>query len=104
MKPEARSQLEAAIKTTGEEEEHYRQEKKEIEQAAKKLEAERDVNRDKDPCFDYAEVLLQIAIVLASISILAGSPLMFYFSPGTAIPGTLLSINGFFLIVHIPFL
>jgi hypothetical protein len=104
MKPEARSQLEAAIKATGEEEERYRQEKKEIEQAAKKLEAERDVNRAKDPYFDYAEVLLQIAIVLASISILAGSPLMFYFSLGTAILGTLLSINGFLLIVQIPFL
>jgi hypothetical protein len=104
LKPELRSKMEAALKKIGEEEDRYRQEKQDIEQAAKKLEAQRDLNRDKDPYFDYGEVLLQIAIVMATISIIATSPLMFFFSLGLAILGTLLSINGFFLIVQIPFL
>jgi hypothetical protein len=104
LKPELRSKMEAILEKIGEEEERYRQEKQDIEMAAKKLEAQRDLNRDKDPYFDYAEVLLQIAIVMATISIIATSPLMFFFSLGLAILGTLLSINGFFLIVQIPFL
>jgi hypothetical protein len=78
--------------------------KKEIEQEAKKLEHERDVNAAKDPYFDYVEVLLQIAIVMASISIIATSPMLFYFALGTATIGTLLSINGFLLLVNVPFL
>ena len=104
LKPETRQQMEEMLKKLSAEEERYRDEKKDIEQEAKKLERERDVNRAKDPYFDYAEVLLQISIVMASISILATSPKMFYFALGTAILGTLLSINGFLLLVSIPFL
>jgi hypothetical protein len=103
LKPEARQQMEEMLKKLSVEEERYRDEKKDIEQAAKKLEHERDVNRAKDPYFDYAEVLLQISIVMASISILATSPKMFFFALGTAILGTLLCINGFLLLVSITF-
>jgi hypothetical protein len=104
LKPEARQQMEEMLKKLSDEEERYRIEKKDIEQAAKKLEHERDINRAKDPYFDYAEVLLQIAIVMASISIIASSPRMFFFALGTAILGVLLCINGFTLLVSIPFL
>ena len=86
-----------------EEEARYSAEKKEIEKEAKKLEHERDVNRDKDPYFNYGEVLLQIAIVMASVSILSGSRLVFYFALVSAILGTFFSLNGFFLIFRIPF-
>lgn len=103
LKPEAKQQMEEMLKKLSAEEERYRNEKKDIEQEAKKLERERDVNRAKDPYFDYAEVLLQIAIVMASISIIASSPRMFFFALGTAILGTLLCINGFLLLVAIPF-
>jgi hypothetical protein len=103
QKLEVRQQMEEMLKKLSAEEERYRNEKKEIEQAAKTLEHERDVNRAKDPYFDYAEVLLQIAIVLASISIIASSPRMFFFALGIAILGTLLCINGFLLLVSIPF-
>lgn len=99
-----RQQMEEALKQIAGEEERYRIEKKDIEQAAKKLEHERDINRAKDPYFDYAEVLLQIAIVMASISIIASSAMMFFFALGAAILGALLSVNGFFLLVHLPFL
>jgi hypothetical protein len=78
--------------------------KKDIEKEARKHEAERDVNRDRDPYFDYAEVLLQIAIVCSSVAILAASRAMFWFSSTIAALGLLLTINGFGLFVRIPFL
>jgi hypothetical protein len=78
--------------------------KKDIEKDARKLEHERDVNRDKDPYFDYAEVLLQIAIVSASVSILSASRPMFWFSMALAAVGALLTVNGFTLLVKVPLL
>ena len=103
MKPEAREKLESMLKNMVEEETKYGTEKKEIEKEAKKLEHERDLNRSKDPYFDYGEVLLQIAIVMASISIISGSRPVFYFALVSAILGTLFSLNGFLLIFRIPF-
>jgi hypothetical protein len=103
MKPEAKERVEAVLKKMAEEEARYSAEKEEIEKEAKKLEHERDVNRDKDPYFDYGEVLLQIAIVMASVSILSGSRPVFYFAIVSACLGTFFSLNGFFLIFRIPF-
>lgn len=82
----------------------YAAEKLEIEQGAKKLEAQRDVGIAKDPYFDYAEVLLQIAIVMASISILSGSRPVFGVSILCAITGALLCLNGYLLLVKLPFM
>ena len=93
----------AVAQKLAEEEKRYNTEKKEIELAAKKLEAERDVNRDRDPYFDYAEVLLQIAIVCASISILSSSRPMFWFSMALALIGAGLTMNGFLLFAKVPF-
>ncbi len=104
MKPEVREKVEALIKKMSEEEARYNAEKKEVEKEAKKLEHERDVNRVKDPYFDYGEVLLQIAIVMASVSILSGSRQVFYFALGAAVLGAISSLNGFLLIFRIPFL
>jgi hypothetical protein len=103
MKPDAKKQIESMVKRMAEEEARFGAEKKAIEEEAKKLEHERDVSRNKDPYFDYAEVLLQIAIVMASISILSGSRLIFYFAIIGASLGTLFSINGYLLIFRIPF-
>ena len=103
MRPEVKERVEATLKKMMEEEARYSAEKKEIEKEAKKLEHERDVYRDKDPYFDYGEVLLQIAIVMASVSILSGSRPVFYFAILSACLGALSSINGFFLIFRIPF-
>src|SRR5207245_1515956 len=58
----------------------------------------------KDPYFDYAEVLLQIAIVMASIAILASSRPLFFFSLGLAGLGAFLTLDGFMLFLKIPFL
>jgi hypothetical protein len=103
MKPDAKKQIESMVKRMAEEEARFGAEKKAIEKEAKELEHERDVNRNKDPYFNYAEVLLQIAIVMASISILSGSRLVFYFAIIGASLGTLSSLNGYLLIFRIPF-
>ncbi len=104
VKPEVNQKLEALLKKLTEEEARYNNEKKEIEGEAKKLEHERDVNRARDPYFDYAEVLFQIAIVMASVSILSASRTVFSFSMVSALLGAILSLNGFFLIFQVPFL
>jgi len=103
MRPEAKSKYETLLKSFEVEEERYRVEKGKIGEEAKHCETTRDVNRQKDPYFDFAEVLLQIAIVLASISILSGIRLVFYFSIGAAVIGSVLSINGFSMLFQIPF-
>lgn len=101
---EAREHYEKLRERMEKEENRYKSEKKEIEREARNLEQERDRNRDKDPYFDYAEVLLQIAIVMATVAILASSAPMYLFSMVLATVGGVLSLNGFTLLVKIPFL
>ncbi len=103
MKPEAKKRYEAMLRDMHAEEARYGEEKKIIEDEAKHLEAERDKYLSKDPYFDYAEVLLQISIVMASISILAASRQIFYFALVSASLGTLLMLNGYLLIFKLPF-
>jgi hypothetical protein len=104
IKGEAREKRDDLYKTITEEEKRFRTEKKEIEKEARRFEHERDLNMKKDPYFDYAEVLLQIAIVMSSISILAGSRPIFFMSCLSAFFGTVLTFNGFLLLFRIPFL
>ena len=103
LKGAEREKFETLVRKFADEEKRMNADKKEIEPKAKAAEALRDRNQKKDPYFDYAEVLLQIAIVTASISILSTSRPMFWFSLVLAISGTLLSANGFTLLVHLPF-
>src|SRR5262245_59577485 len=104
IRPDAREKLEALAKTFGEEEKRYAAEKKDIEQDAKKLEVARDKNAARDPYFDLADVFLQIAIVMSSVSILSKSRPVFYFSLVLALIGTTLAINGYVLVFHLPWL
>jgi hypothetical protein len=103
MKPEAKKRYEAMLKDMRAEATRYGEEKKEIEKEAKQLEAERNKSLSKNPYFDYAEVLLQISIVMASISILAGSRQVFYFAIVSASLGTILMLDGYLLIFKLPF-
>jgi len=104
MRPVAKKKYENMLKDMKAEEVRYNEEKKKIEAAARHLEAERDKNQNKDPYFDYAEVLLQISIVLASISILAVSRPVYYFAICSASLGTLMMLNGYLLLFRLPFL
>jgi hypothetical protein len=104
LKGAERAKLEALARKLAEEEKRYNSEKKDIEKEAKKLEAERDRHRSRDPYFDFAEVFLQIAIVTASVSILAGSRQMFWFSLVLAVLGAALTVNGVAQVFTLPFL
>jgi len=104
MPSDVQRKTEALLGQVTEEEKRYEAEKREIEKEAKNLEHERDLNRTKDPYFDFAEVLLQIAIVMASISILADTPALYHFSLFLASLGGFLVLNGYLLLVRLPFL
>ena len=102
MKPEARARAEALLRKFGDEEKRYNTSKEPIKVEAETLEHERDRARRRLFNFEYAEVFLQIAIVLASVSILAVSRLMFSVSLVAAVAGAALAANGFLLLVTLP--
>ena len=104
MTAEGRQKAQAALKKAEEERDRFNAEKKDIEQLARKHEALSALSQAKDPYFDFAEVLLQISIVMASVALLASSRRMLVFAVVAAVVGGLLSLNGFLMLVEIPFL
>ncbi len=109
MPEAARTKIEDRIKRYRERVDRYESDpstgdgKKELLAKAKEFEAKRDHAAERDPNFDFAEALFQIAIVLGSVSIVAASRPLVHLSGILAIAGTLLMINGYFLLVHLPF-
>ena len=104
LKGAERAKIEALAAKFAEEEKRYNVEKKEIEAEAKKLEATRDHRRERHPYFEFGEVLLQIAIVSASVSILSTSRPMFWFSLILALIGVAFAVNGFVPLFKLPVL
>lgn len=102
--PAQRAKFEALARRYADEEQRMASDKRQIEKDARKAEQERDRNRARDPYFDYAEVLLQIAIVTPSVSILSTSRPMFWFSLVLAGLGVFLTFDGFTLAVPLPIL
>ena len=78
--------------------------KKELIAKAKDYEAKRDHALKQDPYFDYAEALLQIAIVLISVAIIAEIGWLVAIGGALGVVGTLLMVNGYLLLVEVPFL
>jgi Domain of unknown function (DUF4337) len=78
--------------------------KKELLTRAREHEQKRDRALKQDPYFDYAEALLQIAIVLVSVAIVADQVWLSYIGGGLGIIGALLMLNGYLLLVELPFL
>jgi Domain of unknown function (DUF4337) len=76
--------------------------KKELLARARDHTAKRDRALKQDPYFDYAEALLQIAIVLISVSLIADAVWLAFFGGGLGIIGALLMVNGYLLLVEIP--
>ncbi len=71
--------------------------RKQLTARAKDFEAQRERAQKQDPNFDFAEALFQIAIVLASVAILATSRLVLRGSLAVGALATLLMLNGYFL-------
>jgi len=70
---------------------------------AKAVETQRDLAMRRDPYFDLSQAFLQIAIVLASVAIISSGNMLLMGSLALAVLGTLLGLNGFALLVPIPF-
>jgi hypothetical protein len=73
--------------------------KKEIKQRAQSFEGAFDQASERDNNFDLAEVFLQLALVLGSVAILALSRWVLIVSAATGLLGSLLTLNGFLLLV-----
>lgn len=76
----------------------------ELFKSGKAVEVMRDAALAQDPYFDYGQALLQIAIVLASVAIIAGGSMLLGLSFVLGGLGALLTLNGFLMVVAIPFI
>ncbi len=74
-----------------------REGKKELMAIARDHEQQRDTALRRDPWFDYAEALLQIGIVLASIAIITASGGLLYCSIAAGLVGAFSTLNGYLL-------
>ncbi len=106
----ARKQIEDTIKryraisARYESEPDTKEGRKELIARAKEKEKARDTAQRKDPYFDFAEALIQIAIVLASVSLITRTSLLLIVSFAMSGLGIFLSANGFLLFVKLGFL
>lgn len=75
----------------------------ELWEKGKSLEKDRDIALTRDPYFDYGEALLQIAIVLASVSIISGGNFLLVVSMALGTLGFISTIGGFTLAFPMPF-
>jgi hypothetical protein len=103
---ELKAKAEAYRKTSAryESEPESNEGKKELLRQAKEFEEKRDQALKQDPYFDYAEALLQIGIVLISVSIVSSFPLLAFGGGALGVIGTLLMLNGYTLAVEIPWI
>ena len=76
--------------------------KKQTQAQAKHFEALRDDARERNEFFDYAQMLLQLAVVLGSVSILALSRPLLLAAFALGCGGLALVVNGFLLVVTLP--
>jgi Domain of unknown function (DUF4337) len=73
--------------------------RKQLSARAQDFEKQREEASKRDPNFDFSEALFQIAIVLASVAILADSRLVLRLSLVMGAAATLLMLNGYFLLL-----
>ncbi len=77
--------------------------KRQLRAQAQSYEAAREVASEQDNSFDLAEVLLQLALVLGSVAILALNRPILLLAGILGLLGTLLTLNGFLLLFSLPF-
>ncbi len=76
--------------------------KRQLRAQAEAFEAQRERASQQDSNFDMAEVLLQLALVLGSVAILAVNRWILFMSILLGSVGTLLTANGFWLLFALP--
>lgn len=104
LTPEATAKLDKSMDRVKKKIDAYKTDKDEIMAEAKSHEALRATAHKKDSYFDYAELLLQIAIVLASVAMLAKARWAFLISVALVLVALLLTFNGYTLLIHIGFM
>jgi hypothetical protein len=104
LSPEAEKKVGKSIERVKKKLEDYKKDKEEIMEKAKGHEEARDKAHKKDTYFDFAELLLQIAIVLASVAMLAKARWAFFLSMALVAVGILFTVNGYTLAIHIGFM
>lgn len=77
--------------------------KKQLLAQAQNYEKTRDRAGAQDSNFDYAETLLQLAVLLASVATLFINRQLLLIAVGAAAIGSILMVNGFFLFFPLPF-
>jgi hypothetical protein len=77
--------------------EKYKDEQKEIESEARKLEQEVALEQKRTDRFDLAEVFLEIALVITSITLLSGRRLFWQFGLLLGTIGIVVSMTGFLM-------
>ncbi|CAO3351831.1 DUF4337 domain-containing protein [Azospirillum sp. A26] len=78
--------------------------RKDLLNKAKAAEVRRDHAAAQDPYFDFAEGMLQLAIVLASVFAITNRGFILWASRALAVAGVLMAVDGFTLILPLPFL
>jgi len=78
--------------------------RKDLLNKAKAAELRRDHAAAQDPYFDFAEGMLQLAIVLASVFAITNRGFILWASRALAAAGVLMAVDGFTLILPLPFL
>jgi hypothetical protein len=75
----------------------YKDEQKELDAKARELEKEGELTRRKADRFDLAEVFLEIALVVSSITLLSGRRIFWHFGLLTAAAGILVATSVWML-------
>ena len=77
--------------------EHYKEDKTDVSKEAQNLEAERDLAAHKADRFDAGEALLEIGLVICSITLLAKKKFFWFAGMSIAAVGLIVAATGFLL-------
>jgi hypothetical protein len=77
--------------------ERYSDEKGDISEEAKKFEEERDLAERKENRFDTSEVILEIGLIICSLTLLTKRKFFWYSGIGLGVIGSAVMITGFLL-------
>jgi hypothetical protein len=75
----------------------YKDEQKEIEDKAHDMEAEVATERNRADRYDLAEVVLEVGLVITSITLLSGRRFFWYLGMLLGVVGTILAVTGLFV-------
>ena len=77
--------------------ERYSDEKEDVSDKAKEYEKERDLSARKEDVFDASEMILEIALITCSLTLLARKKIFWYSGIGLGIIGLIVMVVGFTL-------